>query len=107
FSSSSARLALDFATRSLHDALPIFFYLPLDARLGVIAALEIFSELTKDIDRISAAELLKTRGSLSPARKALVLSRVPRIARIRVDRKSTRLNSSHVSISYAVFCLKK
>src|SRR5207249_10873157 len=27
--------------------------------------------------------------------------RVPR------DRKSTRLNSSHVSISYAVFCLKK
>src|SRR5438067_3192188 len=29
----------------------------------------------------------------------------PRIGRI--DRKSTRLNSSHVSISYAVFCLKK
>src|SRR5438128_10650474 len=25
----------------------------------------------------------------------------------RVDRKSTRLNSSHGSISYAVFCLKK
>src|SRR3989442_8351417 len=25
----------------------------------------------------------------------------------RVDRKSTRLNSSHVRISYAVFCLKK
>src|SRR5437868_8893922 len=25
----------------------------------------------------------------------------------RRDRKSTRLNSSHVSISYAVFCLKK
>src|SRR4051794_41205273 len=25
----------------------------------------------------------------------------------RVDRKSTRLNSSHPSISYAVFCLKK
>src|SRR5690242_20974043 len=24
-----------------------------------------------------------------------------------VDRKSTRLNSSHMSISYAVFCLKK
>src|SRR5699024_11974377 len=24
-----------------------------------------------------------------------------------LDRKSTRLNSSHVSISYAVFCLKK
>src|SRR5699024_2336669 len=26
---------------------------------------------------------------------------------VRLDRKSTRLNSSHVSISYAVFCLKK
>src|SRR5699024_11766763 len=26
---------------------------------------------------------------------------------MRADRKSTRLNSSHVSISYAVFCLKK
>src|SRR5215212_11699166 len=25
----------------------------------------------------------------------------------RVDRKSTRLNSSHLGISYAVFCLKK
>src|SRR5690625_6165309 len=25
----------------------------------------------------------------------------------RTDRKSTRLNSSHVAISYAVFCLKK
>src|SRR3989442_6986702 len=27
--------------------------------------------------------------------------------RRRLDRKSTRLNSSHVRISYAVFCLKK
>src|SRR5690625_7086943 len=27
--------------------------------------------------------------------------------RIPTDRKSTRLNSSHVAISYAVFCLKK
>src|SRR5437868_12991403 len=27
--------------------------------------------------------------------------------RLPLDRKSTRLNSSHVSISYAVFCLKK
>src|SRR3712207_7003432 len=28
-------------------------------------------------------------------------------ARLRLDRKSTRLNSSHANISYAVFCLKK
>src|SRR5690242_21079530 len=32
---------------------------------------------------------------------------VPLDARVREDRKSTRLNSSHMSISYAVFCLKK
>src|SRR5690349_22989946 len=31
----------------------------------------------------------------------------PRVARDPRDRKSTRLNSSHVEISYAVFCLKK
>src|SRR5204862_6797736 len=31
----------------------------------------------------------------------------PRPAVLRGDRKSTRLNSSHVEISYAVFCLKK
>src|SRR5271167_1274976 len=30
-----------------------------------------------------------------------------RFERVKRDRKSTRLNSSHVSISYAVFCLKK
>src|SRR5256885_6988530 len=29
------------------------------------------------------------------------------LARLAVDRKSTRLNSSHLVISYAVFCLKK
>src|SRR2546430_12546520 len=38
-------------------------------------------------------------------------TRVRRLARLRVeqhqDRKSTRLNSSHSQISYAVFCLKK
>src|SRR6267378_4668506 len=31
----------------------------------------------------------------------------PRARRRTQDRKSTRLNSSHVEISYAVFCLKK
>src|SRR3712207_9011731 len=33
--------------------------------------------------------------------------RAPGVARSQVDRKSTRLNSSHANISYAVFCLKK
>src|SRR3712207_8754157 len=32
---------------------------------------------------------------------------VPAILATRTDRKSTRLNSSHANISYAVFCLKK
>src|SRR5436305_10192986 len=37
------------------------------------------------------------------ARDLTTCSRVHRV----LDRKSTRLNSSHVRISYAVFCLKK
>src|SRR5205814_3853452 len=36
----------------------------------------------------------------------LVISLTPIRSRVR-DRKSTRLNSSHLGISYAVFCLKK
>src|SRR5690606_13358089 len=35
------------------------------------------------------------------------LRRVGFHRRLQLDRKSTRLNSSHVKISYAVFCLKK
>src|SRR6266478_9381170 len=41
------------------------------------------------------------RGDPYPAGDELVAGRV------REDRKSTRLNSSHSQISYAVFCLKK
>src|SRR5436305_2777753 len=42
-------------------------------------------------------------------REALLLEarEEQRLAMRREDRKSTRLNSSHVRISYAVFCLKK
>src|SRR3712207_3300381 len=32
---------------------------------------------------------------------------IPSVRRLERDRKSTRLNSSHANISYAVFCLKK
>src|SRR5207302_6272149 len=39
-------------------------------------------------------------------RRLLDAGRLPRL-RALLDRKSTRLNSSHVKISYAVFCLKK
>src|SRR2546430_11226579 len=35
------------------------------------------------------------------------VTRIPAPRRLRLDRKSTRLNSSHSQISYAVFCLQK
>src|SRR5436305_10678966 len=41
-----------------------------------------------------------------PERRQCRLNRLPHW-RQQADRKSTRLNSSHVRISYAVFCLKK
>src|SRR5690348_17454501 len=37
----------------------------------------------------------------------IVLTKLDGSAKGGIDRKSTRLNSSHPSISYAVFCLKK
>src|SRR5699024_12550166 len=43
--------------------------------------------------------------SESPPHSSGLGKRLPRYPS--TDRKSTRLNSSHVSISYAVFCLKK
>src|SRR5690348_17887810 len=48
-----------------------------------------------------AGELLKREGFDFDHAHTSVLKRAVR------DRKSTRLNSSHPSISYAVFCLKK
>src|SRR5690349_23692456 len=52
--------------------------------------------------RSLAQDRVRQRGARSPAERA----RCTRRGRV-VDRKSTRLNSSHVEISYAVFCLKK
>src|SRR3989442_5516831 len=50
--------------------------------------------------------LLTLRGALDPSLVRLDLP--PEADRdVPADRKSTRLNSSHVRISYAVFCLKK
>src|SRR5690625_6997881 len=40
-------------------------------------------------------------------RRRSVADAVEKFSIIKADRKSTRLNSSHVAISYAVFCLKK
>src|SRR5699024_12176477 len=45
---------------------------------------------------------------IDPSQEAVqILLRVFIHVSCTVDRKSTRLNSSHVSISYAVFCLKE
>src|SRR5256885_5967881 len=56
-----------------------------------------------------AAVLLKKEAGLekgSPTSNRQKVGKVTR-AQVRRDRKSTRLNSSHLVISYAVFCLKK
>src|SRR5437868_7252805 len=70
--------------------------------------------------RISALDRVRTRRKALPRlvelfhqdepveRVAVMHAEAPEEAQqLRADRKSTRLNSSHVSISYAVFCLKK
>src|SRR3712207_8867829 len=53
---------------------------------------------------------VRRRGALAlPAgiRADLAAGTLCRLLRGQLDRKSTRLNSSHANISYAVFCLKK
>src|SRR5438132_4382231 len=85
-------------TLSLHDALPI---LPMDFELGA----NLFG-------RQGYAMPLVVRGSAGPdggiralATPTVDENRYPNLWDL--DRKSTRLNSSHTVISYAVFCLKK
>src|SRR3712207_8458496 len=49
------------------------------------------------------------REAVGIGKDAAIIARreAPFLGRAAVDRKSTRLNSSHANISYAVFCLKK
>src|SRR5690606_40988581 len=53
--------------------------------------------------------LVVVPGEEPPAKGLCVLQAAKPVGEVRsvLDRKSTRLNSSHVKISYAVFCLKK
>src|SRR5690606_41766786 len=86
---------------SLHDALPIF---PIDA--VQVVHVEIVSENAECIG-VDLVPLL-ARFNLHRQVGQLNLVRSPLLARLVLrDRKSTRLNSSHVKIAYAVFCSKK
>src|SRR3989442_9813005 len=51
--------------------------------------------------------LVRSKSSDSSLATEMSISSLVRFEESELDRKSTRLNSSHVRISYAVFCLKK
>src|SRR5215510_16423611 len=70
------------------------------------ATTEIYTLSLHDALPISGDTSIQARASSCPASSSSP-SRVIRAVREASDRKSTRLNSSHVAISYAVFCLKK
>src|SRR3712207_7235580 len=84
-------------TLSLHDALPISD--PEEGRAGEVGRND---EDVQEIDRARHASAVAEVGAHSTTYASIAkYSASPR------DRKSTRLNSSHANISYAVFCLKK
>src|ERR1035441_10957556 len=63
---------------------------------------------TGDIDGTrSQMTLIETRIGTDNKAPGTPQSQVQKINETKIDRKSTRLNSSHLGISYAVFCLKK
>src|SRR5690606_42064685 len=97
----------DSYTLSLHDALPIYDGRVTDPELMSIGAFAERAGMTA-----SALRFYDDAGLLRPDRVDPVTgyrryseAQVARADRLRRDRKSTRLNSSHVKISYAVFCL--
>src|SRR5258707_3724810 len=61
-------------------------------------------------DRVTSFDGAKVWGGLwgfAPINDLAAQSPIGKKVEIEIDRKSTRLNSSHANISYAVFCLKK
>src|SRR5439155_24520262 len=80
-------------TLSLHDALPIS-----DRRRRQNPARAVARGYQRPRYLPEHRASLRTRAALQRSRG---------VRTRRGDRKSTRLNSSHVAISYAVFCLKK
>src|SRR5207253_3675975 len=90
-------------TLSLHDALPI-------CRIAIVAGSTASLTHVTIGATASAGDSTRTpRNAASPSRKrtACACTRSYSVVTSCSDRKSTRLNSSHVAISYAVFCLKK
>src|SRR5206468_10659413 len=84
----------------LHDALPISAH---DGGGGLAAPARGVGDRGAPVRAIRIPHKLRGAGSPADLREADVQS-----ARVHAqDRKSTRLNSSHDQISYAVFCLKK
>src|SRR5207302_8844694 len=88
----------ELSTLSLHDALPILAQPCQRAQRHRIRA-----GLCRGGTDLGGIELLL----LADARRCRQRDLRPQGGRHLQDRKSTRLNSSHVKISYAVFCLKK
>src|SRR3712207_7512619 len=85
----------------------VFFYFFLMIRRPPRSTLFPYTTLFRS-ELVATLDGIARRGSQGVVLKApdspLVVSAVERLAE---DRKSTRLNSSHANISYAVFCLKK
>src|SRR5690554_2459842 len=71
-----------------------------DLDLNQLRAIELVARTTGNV--VAEADLLVSREL-----RSLLQQAVPLIYDSLEDRKSTRLNSCHVRISYAVFCLKK
>src|SRR2546427_2840562 len=71
----------------------------------VRAALQLVTEAL--LDRKAVDPLVLDLRGLSAATDYFVIVSGTSDTHVRGDRKSTRLNSSHSQISYAVFCLKK
>src|SRR5690606_40115427 len=88
-------------TLSLHDALPISLIEAVAAYLDAEGRLE-SRVLPREAGFLYATESMRLTTRLMQLASWLLLQRA-----VNEDRKSTRLNSSHVKISYAVFCLKK
>src|SRR2546430_13365534 len=92
----------EFYTLSLHDALPIF-----TPKCFLNAREKTEAELNPASKAAEVMESLGTVRSKFAARSSRIRTTISFTVSSVIDRKSTRLNSSHSQISYAVFCLKK